>query len=85
MSVRWLSLTKSLQYLYRAYKATKNVLPKNDKQFNIDWDGLKWLIHLLFPFQMMIRGVQTGGKSSLYYALLSILSLRHILSLAEEL
>jgi len=84
-SVRWLSLINSLQSLHRAYKATKKVLHKHDKQIYANPTDLKWIIRLLLPFKVITEKVQTGNKPSLHMVLLSTFILRNTLSSTEEL
>ena len=84
-SVRWLSLINSLQSLYRAYKATKKVLHKHDKQIHANPTDLKWIMRLLLPSKVVTEKVQTGNKPSLHMVLLSTFILRHALSSTEEL
>jgi hypothetical protein len=84
-SVRWLSLINSLQSLRRAYKATKKVLQKHDRQVYIDPNDLKWIIRLLLPFKVIVEKIQTGNSPSLHMVLLSTFMLRRILSTTEEL
>ena len=84
-SVRWLSLINSLQSLHRAYKATKKVLQKHDRQIYINPDDLKWLIRLLLPFQVIMEKVQTSNKPSLHMVLLSTFILRRTLSSTKAL
>jgi len=84
-SVRWLSLINSLQSLHRAYKATKKVLQKHDRQIYINPDDLKWIIRLLLPFKVIMEKVQTNNKPSLHMVLLSTFILRRTLSSTEAL
>ncbi len=84
-SVRWLSLINSLQSFHRAYKATKKVLHKHDKQVYVSPNDLKWINRLLLPFKVITEKVQTGNKPSLHMVLLSTFILRHTLSSTEEL
>jgi hypothetical protein len=84
-SVRWLSLVNSLQTLHRAYKATKKVLQKHDRQVYVNPIDLKWIVRLLLPFKVITEKVQTGNKPSLHMVLLSTFILRRTLSSTEEL
>ena len=84
-SVRWLSLINSLQSLHGAYKATKKVLQKHDRQIYINPNDLKWIIRLLLPFQVIMEKVQTSNKPSLHMVLLSTFILRRTLSSTKAL
>lgn len=84
-SVRWLSMINSLQSLHRAYKITKKVLQKHDRQVYINPNDLEWLIRLLLPFKVITEKVQLGNKPSLHLVLLSTFMLRRILSSTEDL
>ncbi|CAM4812822.1 unnamed protein product [Rotaria magnacalcarata] len=86
--IRWISMIESLESILRSFKIIKKVLVAEQQQklINyIDEKTLKQIILLLKPFKHVIKLIQTGHSPSLYMVLLSIQTLREVMSSYQSL
>ncbi|CAF4397955.1 unnamed protein product, partial [Rotaria magnacalcarata] len=86
--IRWISMIESLESILRSFKIIKKVLVAKQQQklINyIDEKTLKQIILLLKPFKHVIKLIQTGHSPSLHMVLLSIQTLREVMSSYQSL
>ena len=81
-------MIESLESILKSFKIIKKILCSKQQQkliTNIDEKIIKQIILVLKPVKHVVKLIQTGNSPSLYMVLLSVETLRNVMSSYKEL
>ena len=85
--VRWLSLSDLLESVIKSFKTIRKLLIGKEKQrlmMNLNQQYLKQLCALLKPFNHIVKSIQIGNGSSLFFVPMCYVTLKEVLQSFES-